>query len=58
MNQQGAQASNEVLCEMAAKPASELRAGCICRHEDLARLSTSNGSAATRKRVAGWDAGA
>lgn len=58
MSQQGAPASNEVLCETAAKTASELRAGCICRREDLARLSTSDGSVATRKRVARWGAGA
>lgn len=58
MSLQGAPASNEVLCETAAKTASELRAGCICRHEDFARLSTSDGSAAARKRVAGWGAGA
>ena len=41
MNQQGAPASNAVLRGTAAKLASELRAGCIYRREDLARLSTS-----------------
>jgi hypothetical protein len=41
VNQQGAPASNAVLRGTAAKLASELRAGCIYRREDLARLSTS-----------------
>lgn len=41
MSQQVAPASNEVLRGTVAKLAGELRAGCIYRREDLARLSTS-----------------